>query len=1098
MSWTGIWERVPNHLERLGRAFSSYLAGLLAAFLIAAAVAAYQPLRAQGGLAASGAPAPTTAGGDKSNLDSLGLTEAERAWLNAHKRIRIGIDGGYAPYSFVGQKGEFIGAAPDFLTRVSVITGLTFEAVPNLSWPEIVDGARQRTLDVIATAVKTPERDAFLDFTEIYIPTPLMITTRKAESGIRTPADLAGRKIALVRGYSSSERVLREHPDIRPLMVEDPLEGLRMVAGGEADGYVGVLGVNVHLATKYGLANLKQAVRYDLVTNGQRFGVRKDWPELASILDKALARISIRERNAILAFWVPVSMDNLDLPVFELTGEEKLWLARHHEIKVGVMDAWPPLDYVDATGQARGIGAEFVRALNNRLGGALKLYAGPWANNLQAAKEKRLDVIMDITPRAGREPFLNFTKPYVTVPHVIFARVGAPNYKTLSDLDGLAVGVERGFFIADVMREKYPGIKVKVFNSTADALDAVAKSEVDAYVGNRAVAMYIIRNELIANLQEYGKVEETASVNAIGVRKDWPILHGILQKALASVTVKERNAILKDWISPNAGRESSNLTLTSLEWAWLSDHPVIRVAGDRNWPPVDFVGANGQFQGLAVDYLDRLSQMLGVRFEFDLVSDWATAARKLKERKLDLFSAAAPTDDRREFVNFTTPYLKLPAVIFADEDTPYINGTAGLKGKRVAVVRGYAVSEFLRKNDPGVTLVEVSDVVAGLNKIRSGDADAYVGSILATSYAIRKYNLDTIRAVGQTPYGIDIAMAARSDWPIFHSILQKALDAITERERAAMESKWIGVQIASAPDYALIWQVAAAAGLTLVLFFFWNWYLQGKTVRQEADLKKINEALLIEVDERRAAQSKAMAASQAKSEMLANMSHELRTPLNAIIGYADMMVMNVGAEKLNESHRDWVKSIHIAGDHLLKLVDSLLDLSAVESGEVRLNEKQVNVADLIQTVRTMVEPRADQAKVRVVWPVLENLPDILVDPQRFRQVVINLLDNAIKFSPSGAAVELSCAIDDAGRFSLSIHDDGPGIPPEQIPGLMDPFKRGRGAFVREREGAGLGLAIVDRYTKLHDGTFDLVSRPGEGATAIVTLPRQRVFVAKAI
>jgi signal transduction histidine kinase/DNA-binding response OmpR family regulator/HPt (histidine-containing phosphotransfer) domain-containing protein len=240
------------------------------------------------------------------------LSAEQQAWVDDHPVIRIGIDGDYAPYSFLDKDGRYLGIAPDFIKIIGQRLGIKFEPVPNLSWTEIVEGSRQRTIDVIATAVSTKERRKFLNFTPIYINSPLVIMTRKEESEIVSPDDLDGRTVALVRKYSSSKRVVDEHPKVEPVWIENPTEGLRSVATGEADVYIGVLGVNVYLSQKNGITNLKVAGRYDTETNGQRFAIRSDWPELALLLGEAIESISEEERIAIYDRWIRLQHDKVN------------------------------------------------------------------------------------------------------------------------------------------------------------------------------------------------------------------------------------------------------------------------------------------------------------------------------------------------------------------------------------------------------------------------------------------------------------------------------------------------------------------------------------------------------------------------------------------------------------------------------------------------------------------------------------------------------------------------------------------------------------------------------------------------------------------
>lgn|GEM_PF-1644593 len=781
--------------------------------------------------------------------DNLSLTKEEKEWLANHSTIKIGIDTGYAPYSFLDKNNKFIGVAPDFISILSKSLGISFEPASGLSWAQILENTKNKELDVIATAVITPDRLEFLDFSQIYIPTPLVIMTQHGnENAIASAKDLAGKTVALVEGYSSSKRVLNEHPDIIQRLVTSPLEGLQALAAGEVQAYVGVLGVNFYMAQQHGLSNLVIASRYDLKTNGQRFGVRKDWPELRSILDKALNILSTEDSSRVMTKWIPVSlsgatMSSTDAPAIEWTNDEAKWLSTHPEIKIGIMNAWPPMDYVDDKGQIKGIGAGFINALNKRLNGAIKIYPGGWEDIYNDVKNNKLDALTGITPRKSRELSFNFTDPYVNVPHAIFKRKGDKFSNDLNSLSGQTVAAEQGFFIHEVIKNKYPQVSSIEYANTSDAIDAVVKGEADAYIGNRAVAMYIINNELITNLEEHGKTKETSSINALGVRKDEPILRDILQKALSNITIKERFNILKNWVEPDQTDNNSAIELTTAEWSWLDQHPVIKVAGDANFAPIEYLTEEGEFKGISVEYLDIISSMLGIRFEYKKSTNWVEATDKLKNHDLDIFSAAASTTDRRTYAEFTHPFLSVPVMIFTPQNVPYISSLTELEGRKVAVVRGHASTELIRRGNWNIELVEVDTTADGLQAIQDRKAFAYIGNILVASYTIRKEGYSNIRVSGQTPYRIDISMGIRNDWAILTSILNKTLKKISEKQRNQINASWIGLQFKEAPDYRFFWQALFWGGIILFLFFLWNRYLKQKNSQQNLEIRLQNEVL---------------------------------------------------------------------------------------------------------------------------------------------------------------------------------------------------------------------------------------------------------------
>jgi PAS domain S-box-containing protein len=231
-----------------------------------------------------------------------------------------------------------------------------------------------------------------------------------------------------------------------------------------------------------------------------------------------------------------------------LTAEERAWLAHHPTISIGTMSDWPPLNFVDNNGAPQGIGAAYVEALNKRLGGEIEIHPAPFKENYEKVQRGELDALMDITAKPERQALFNFTKPYISIPHVLVGRKGGVYFNSEKDLGGKTVALERGFYNVTHFRESYPDVMVREYGSTAEALDAVARGEADAYAGNRAVAIYLIEKELHRNLQLMGRLQGPRSVLQIGVRKDYPLLLSILDKALKAIPDEEQHAIYNKWV----------------------------------------------------------------------------------------------------------------------------------------------------------------------------------------------------------------------------------------------------------------------------------------------------------------------------------------------------------------------------------------------------------------------------------------------------------------------------------------------------------------------------------------------------------------------
>ncbi len=233
----------------------------------------------------------------------------------------------------------------------------------------------------------------------------------------------------------------------------------------------------------------------------------------------------------------------------------------------------------------------------------------------------------------------------------------------------------------------------------------------------------------------------------------------------------------------------------------------------------------------------------------------------------------------------------------------------------------------------------------------------------------------------------------------------------------------------------------------------------------------------------------------AKSRFLATMSHELRTPLNAILGFSEVMRNEVLGPMENANYKEYVGDIHQSGQHLLNLINEILDLSRVEAGRYELAEEAVNLAYVVQECVHLLQIKIRGRNVQVIEQFEQGMPRVWVDDRATRQVVLNLLSNAIKFTPPGGEIVVKVGWTAGGGQYVSVRDNGPGIPPEEIPIVLSSFGQGSIAIKSAEQGAGLGLPIVQALMAMHDGTFELKSKLREGTEVIAAFPRSRVMEA---
>ncbi len=514
----------------------------------------------------------------------------------------------------------------------------------------------------------------------------------------------------------------------------------------------------------------------------------------------------------------------------------------------------------------------------------------------------------------------------------------------------------------------------------------------------------------------------------------------------------------------------SDVSLTSEDYKWLEEHPVISVGIASHEGPLEFLDENGAFRGIAADYLEYMEDLLGVTFQFEAFASWKEKMEQLSQGAIQICPAVGETFREQNSFLRTQPYLSLPMVIFNRRESPYVSDLEELSGKKVAVIPGRMVTDHIRESYPLLKLLEVESVFEALRALQRKRVDAYIGSILITTHYIRQEGFTNLKVAGQTGFVEDISMGVRGDLPMLAELLQKALDTLSPEERQEISRKWMSVTYWRI-DYALIWKILFIAALLLSLFLYWN-----RRLAAEIEERRRAEMALQEAKEI------AEVATRAKSDFLANMSHEIRTPMNAIVGIAHLMMQT----DLTPRQQEYLLKLNSASGALMRIINDILDFSKIEAGRLEMECLSFDLEEVFETLSHLFAERIQSKGLELLVRIPPEIPrQLMGDPLRLGQVLTNLTANAIKFTHVG---EILVSVEQESRsgeeicLRFSVTDTGIGISREQQAGLFQAFTQGDVSTTRKYGGTGLGLAISSRLVVMMGGEIGVSSVMGEGST----------------
>jgi len=782
----------------------------------------------------------------------------------------------------------------------------------------------------------------------------------------------------------------------------------------------------------------------------------------------------------ILGIWMMLSVH---CQAAETNNDEK----QSQTIRVGSFE--DTFNYVDKNGVRRGYGYELMQALSGYTGWKFEYVKCDWSNCFDKLENGEIDIMGDISYTDERAQKMLFSdEPMGEEKYILYADLSHTDIETsdFKAMDGKRVGVLMGTEPEIMLREweNKNGIHTKHVNvkNDDDVEKKLANHEIDCFVsleestwseqGISSVTTIGKSGIYFAINKERSDIKTKMDHAMRQLEQDSPFFKADLYKKYFTLDYKQ--------------------SLTGKEKSWVEEHGGIKIGFLNNDQAIFSMDEEtGKLTGMLAEYISYAKDCLGnQKLEFNICEydDYNEMLQALQNHEIDMIFYASRNPDLAEKKGYTLTNTAWTYSLMAVTDEKYFNED---KSYTVAVPKEQeALKQHIAFNYPRWKLVDYDSFDDAADMVMNEKADCF---LMGTSQALKYDNERDFKSVPLTKT-MEACFAVRDGEGILLSILNKTLkdmpsDMLTSA-LAIYDSTTDKVTFYDfVKDNMLVFFVTAGVfvltiiGIILVLL---RKARKAEAVAKLAanDTQKLNDKLEI-------ALKKAEDASLAKTRFLSNMSHDIRTPMNAILGYAQLMVNELKGKNLPEIS-EYLKKLQQSGNLLLSIINNVLDMAQIESGRMEIDENYGRIEDIRQTLFEIFGDEAKKKNLVLQYTINVEHENILTDTTKVKEIFVNILSNAIKYTSSGGSVkvsvdELPCDEDGYMMVRTRVSDTGIGMSQEYLTNIFEAFTREQNTTKSKIAGTGLGMSIVKKYVDLLGGTINVESELGKGSTFTVTL-----------
>ncbi|MDD2888448.1 MAG: transporter substrate-binding domain-containing protein [Aliarcobacter sp.] len=486
---------------------------------------------------------------EKNKIENL-LTDEEKDFLKMHPIIKVNNELDWPPFNY-NVNGKESGYSIDYMNLLASKIGLSIDYVSGYTWNDFLQMIKENKIDVILNIAKTEDREKYLNFTSSYAKSFDSVFVKKEQNLFQNLNDFNGKTIAVVKGFYEEELLRKYYPNIKLLIVENVLEGLKKVAFDKADGFIDSFIVANYFIENNLITNLKPAfeVSDERFNLDMHLATNKKNIVLGRILEKAKHEITNEELTELKRKWINTSTTKKFINIIPLNIEEEKYLNTKKQFTMCVDPDWEPFEILDKKGKHIGIAADIIKLITTKLGIEIKVIpTKSWEESVELSKAKKCDIMSFLNQTPQRETWLNFTEPIFNDPNVIIGRIEDNRIENLSKIKA-SIAIPKETAMYERFQKDFPNLVIIPVNSEDEAFKFVEEKKADLTVRSMIISAYTIKEKGYFNLKILNQPDGYENHLRMGTRNDEPILKDILNKAINTITKDDIQNITNKWVS---------------------------------------------------------------------------------------------------------------------------------------------------------------------------------------------------------------------------------------------------------------------------------------------------------------------------------------------------------------------------------------------------------------------------------------------------------------------------------------------------------------------------------------------------------------------